>query len=99
MRKRRNGFTKFMSRLDGKPELFSEVDTSHFTIPEGLIVPQVRKLINDLENSGDTLYLPSAFSWSSSPQGFDYWYDIEEGLTEIDDEGMRYLYWLLEQET
>ena len=96
MRKRRNGFTKFMSRLDGKPELFSEVDTSRFTIPEGLVVPQVRRLIDDLENSGDTRYLPSAFSWSSSPQGFDYWCIIEEGLTEIDDEGMRYLYWLLE---
>ena len=99
MRKRKNGFTKFMSRLDGKPEVLRGVDTSHFTIPESLNIPAVRRVLDDLETSGDASYLSSCFTWKSSPQGFAYWCDIEEYITTIDNEGMRYLYWLLEQET
>ena len=99
MRKRRNGFTNFMSKLDDKPDVFREVDTSHFTIPEGLSTLAVRRTIDDLEASGDASYLSSCFTWRSSPQGFAYWCDIEEYITTIDNEGMRYLYWLLEQET
>ena len=99
MRKRRNGFTKFMSRLDGKPELFSEVDTSRFTIPDSLNVSEVRRVLNDLESSGDTGNLSSCFAWRNSPQGFDYWCDIFDGRTVIDREGLNYLHWLLEQYT
>ena len=99
MRKRRNGFTKFMSKLDDKPDVFRKVDTSHFTIPAGLSTLAVRRTIDDLEASGDVSYLSSCFTWNSSPQGFAYWRDIEEYRTTIDKEGMRYLYWLLEQET
>ena len=99
MRKRRNGFTKFMSRLDGKSGVSRKVDTSHFTIPAGLVVPQVRKVLDGLETSGDTRGVFNCFKWGSSPQGFDYWYDIFEGRTVIDREGLNYLHWLLEQET
>jgi len=99
MRKRRNGFTKFMSRLDGKSGVSRKVDTSDFTIPEDLSVPAVIRVLDDLESRGDTCNLTSCFAWRSSPQGFDYWCDIYEGQTVIDREGLNYLYWLLEQET
>ena len=99
MRKRRNGFTKFMSRLDGKSGVSRKVDTSHFTIPESLNISAVRRVIDDLKRSGHTRYLSNCFTWRDSPQGFDYWCDIEEYRTRIDREGMRYLCWLLEQET
>jgi len=99
MRKRRNGFTKFMSRLDGKSGVSRKVDTSHFFIPDSLNVSEVRRVLDAIESSGDTNNLSSCFAWRGSPQGFNYWCDIYDGRTVIDREGLNYLHWLLEQET
>lgn len=98
MRKRRNGFTRFMSKLDGKHGVSRKVDTPYFT-PECLNISSVRKTLDDMENTGDASYLTYCFQWLTSPQGDDYWRDIADGRTVIDREGLDYLHWLLEQET
>lgn len=98
MRKRRNGFTKFMSKLDGKSGVSRKVDTPFFT-PESLSISAVRRTLDDMESTGDASQLSYCFRWSTSPQGFDYWDYIAHGLTVIDREGLDYLHWLLEQET
>lgn len=99
MRKRRNGFTRFMSKLDDKPGVSRKVDTSHFTIPYCLNISTVRKTLDDMESIGDVRQLSYCFRWSTSPQGFDYWDDIAVGRTVIDREGLDYLHWLLKQYT
>lgn len=99
MRKRRNGFTKFMCKLDGKPTVSGKVDTSRFTIPESLMIGCVELTLDDIRSNNGTRYLSSCFSWESSPQGFEYWFHIDAGETEIDQEGIDYLNWLVEQYT
>ena len=103
MRQKRNGFTRFMKKLDGvedtKP---TGVDTSRFHVPaylwnSSVYIPRVEQTLRDLETAGDPGGLVSAFNWESSPQGARYWDSIYEGNTVIDDEGLAYLHWLTEQ--
>lgn len=94
MRKRRNGFTRFVKKLDGKTD---RIDTSKFYAPLSFSPHTVQRLLRDLETTGSAELLSSCFTWDNTPQRHRYWCDIQVGLTVIDDEGLAYLHWLVEQ--
>lgn len=103
MRRRRNGFTNFVGKLDGNKVVEPDYYRPGFHVPtkywEPLeCIPKLLELIGDIEFDGGVSLLIDAFNWRSSPQGYSYWDAIYEGVTEIDEEGMAYLYWLAEQE-
>ena|SRR6056297_885619 len=103
MRRKRNGFTRFMNKLDGVEETEPVgVDTSRFHVPRfnwspRTFIPRVEQTLRDLETTGDPEGLITAFNWESSPQGNRYWNSIYEGNTVIDREGLAYLHWLTKQ--
>lgn len=45
---------------------------------------------------GEHTELSCAFSWSSSPQGFQYWYDRSKGFVALSEEDLQWLRGLLE---
>ena len=98
MRQRKNGFTRFMKKLDRRNPKLNGVDTSEFEMPMDYNIPSIIRLLIDLEITGDASRLGACFLWDSTPQGLHYWADIAEGITEIDGKGLAYLYWLLENE-
>lgn len=92
MRKRHNGFTWFMQKLDGK-----ELDTSEFKVPVYWNPSAIRKCLDEMETTGSVELLVSCMNWSTTPQGGPYWDDVYLGRKVITKEGLNYLYWLQEQ--
>ena len=92
MRKKRNGFTSFMSKLEGteqkeSKEFYYNMDSSFDIRP--------RKLAYVLRGDWDRLW--DAFTWRITPQGHDHWCDIAEGREEATEEDIEYIKWLMEE--
>lgn len=92
MRKKHNGFTWFMQKLDSK-----KIDRPEFTTPQNWNPEAIRLCLSAMETTGDVSRLLSCMNWATTPQGSSYWDDIYLGRTVITAEGLNYLYWLQEQ--
>ena len=92
MRKKRNGFTSFMNRLEGteprESKFYYDIDGASFSVrPRGL------KYVLQ----GERANLWDAFTWRATPQGHDHWCDIAEGREEATEEDIEYIKWLMEE--
>ena len=70
MRKKPNGFTKFMAKLEGKPVRSSKPKWSVKDL-DYVVVYCLVSLRNLCDGYPDEL--EQAFSWRHTPQGYDYW--------------------------
>ena len=70
MRKKTNGFTKFMAKLEGRPVRSSKPKLSAKKL-RAVIVYDLDTLRCLCDGYPDEL--EESFSWSSTPQGIEYW--------------------------
>mgnify|MGYP007047349722 CR=1 FL=1 len=73
-------FVEFMRKVDGReaPKFTRKTSDTEYA----------RVHVQNLEHCQETLYVGSdyllrAFTWASTPQGHDYWCDIQHGHTEL----------------
>jgi len=90
-------YVSFMRKVDGKPpKVEPKFDRSRFVYDRSnLTESQLRYTRRALEGSRRDLM--SAFTWVATPQGHDYWCNINDGTTELLPEDNDYIEWLLEE--
>jgi hypothetical protein len=86
-------YIDFMRKVEGKlPK--PKVDTSgfyyHNSFPPNLSI--IRAVL-----AGRYGEVSSAFKWSGSPQGINYWDNVYQGDTQLTPADVQYLEWLLEE--
>lgn len=83
-----NGFTRFMSKLEGKsaPEVKSKWSTRELLEVEPL---NSGYLIYVIE--GHHTYLIDAFVWRTTPQGYDYWSSRYDGIDLMNEQDYLFL--------
>jgi len=70
MRKKTNGFTRFMAKLEGKPVRSSRPKWSERNL-DNVVVYSSDALRSVCDGYPDEL--EESFSWRSTPQGHEYW--------------------------
>jgi len=98
MRQKKNGFTRFVRKLDGLPEeVVSPVDRSGYFY-RGMIFSSrdIRRFLDSVPSSSYP-YLREAFYFTATPQGSYYWHDISSGCRTPSEEDIDYCRWLLEE--
>lgn len=91
---KRNGFIKFMKRLDGE----DVPDHEFYYTGEDYSVQlrRVRETILELKERGRSEALMYSFTWSHTPQGSRHWDRIYNGWSTPTEEDYEYLNWLIE---
>jgi len=90
------GITAHFRRQDGKPEL-PEVKSGWLNYYyRGTRIRDDGRLEDILYGEGD---LEFGFSWRSTPQGFDHWYNQDISGDELSEEDMDYIRYLLVEHT
>lgn len=93
MRQKSNGFTSFMSKLEGtepkesKPEFYYNLD--------GMLSVRPRGLADVLRGDWEDLW--NAFTWRETPQGHDHWHSIAVGSQRASREDIEYIKWLMKE--
>jgi len=95
MRKKTNGFTKFMCKLEGKP--VKPTCTWSIEELENVDILSVINLRRVCE--GNVYLLIDAFVWRHTPQGHQHWLNIHEGYTRMTEEDWGFCRELLEAHT
>jgi hypothetical protein len=90
------GITAHFRRQDGKSVDPSTFDRSGYTYNSSDISSrQLRNTRRSLEES--LIHLMDGFRWMSTPQGHNYWHNIQKGEAELLPEDRDYIEWLLEE--
>ena len=91
-------YVSFMRKVDGKsPKVEPKFDRSEYVYDRtsNLTDSQLRYTRQALE--GDRRSLMYAFTWVATHQGYEYWRDIHDGITELLSEDRDYIEWLIEE--
>jgi len=95
MREKTNGFTKFITKLEGKPaEPTCTWSTEELKEVEVLSVIYLRRVCG-----GNVCPLIYAFVWGHTPQGRQHWVDIHVGNTRMSEDDREFCRALLEAHT
>jgi len=95
MREKTNGFTKFITKLEGKPaEPTCTWSTEELKEVEVLFIRSLRRVCE-----GNSRNLIDAFVWRHTPQGHDYWSNIHIGHTRMSEDDREFCRALLEAHT
>jgi hypothetical protein len=79
--RRRQGYLEFISKVEGR-EKPKPKEVKHplpaFWVPWCTFMRQYEQITQNLD------WLSNAFSWSSTPQGYDFWSDVVVQHTRLD---------------
>lgn len=83
-------FRNFVRKIEGLPEI--EEKKHHYVYPQDVEIEYLERVLR-----GEIPELSSAFTWDSTPQGYEYWANRSTRRVELTSDDWDYLNWIAEE--